>query len=140
MGLETGLALTALSALGGQQAGQANKQAAEAAAAQQLRANEMNEAIEAEKVKGMLSDLKAATFASGATLAGSPAAAALDIQRQYRRDASIRRYGAEVGAEQLRQQGRIAALEGTASALGGLSGGLMTFAKNRIPKAKEEKK
>jgi len=139
MGLETGLALSALSALGGVSAGQANKQAAEAAAAQQLRANEANEAIEAEKVQSMLSDLKAATFASGATLAGSPVQAAMDIQKKYRRDASIRRYGAEVGASQLQQQGRIAAMERTASALGGLGGGLLTYARNRVPK-KEDKK
>lgn len=137
--LEGGLALQALQAVGGLQSGRANQQAAEAAAAQQLRANEMNEAVEAEKVQGMLSELKAATFASGATLAGSPAAAAIDIQKKYRRDAAIRRYGAEVGASQLRQQGRIAALEGTASALGGLGGGLLTYAKNRVPK-KEDKK
>ena len=31
-------------------------------------------------------------------------------------------------------------IEAKYQALGGLSGGLMTFAKNRIPKAKEEKK
>jgi len=138
VGLETGLALSALSALGGLQAGQANKQAAEAAAAQQLRANEMNEAVEAEKVQGMLSELKAATFASGATLAGSPAAAALDIQRKYRRDAALRRYGAEVGASQLRQQGQIAALQGTAGFLGGMGGALTTYAQNRIPRGEKK--
>lgn len=135
--LEGGLALQALQAVGGLQAGQANRQAAEAAAAQQLRANELNERLEAERTQEMLSELRSAAFASGATLAGSPVQAALDIQRKYRRDASIRRYGAEVGASQLRQQGRIAALQGTAEALGGLSGAGLTYSKNRIPGGKK---
>lgn len=82
----------------------ANADVAEQEADSIIEANTINEQTEADRVRSLLASQRAAASSSGIDWTGSPLAVSLDTQRQYRRDASVRRYNAQVDAGRARSK------------------------------------
>jgi hypothetical protein len=111
---------TLFSGVSAYQQGEYNKKVAEQQAEATIRAAEINERKYQREYEQVAAYQRAATGAMGLGLSGSPLQVMIDSAYQYELDRGIRRYNAQIGAQQYEAEGKLAAMRGRSGLLGSL--------------------